>query len=73
MYTSVPNHQEALDRKIAVVCERPEKNVQQQSRGNGALGERCEQLGHVAGLPGLPASLNFALHAQYQIAFAVSH
>lgn len=45
----------------------------QQSWGSGAHGECCEQLGHVAGLPGLPASLNLALHAQDQIAFTISH
>lgn len=47
--------------------------MQQQSWGNGALRECCEQLGHVAGLPGLPARLNFALHAQYRIAFTIPH
>lgn len=69
----MPNHQEVLDHKISTVCEQLEKNVQQQIWGNGALCECCEQLGHMAGLPGLPARLHFALHVQYRIAFAISH
>lgn len=69
----MPNHEEVLDHKISVVCKQLEKNVQQQSCGSGAHRERREQLGHVAGLPGLPARLNLALHAQYQIAFTISH
>lgn len=69
----MPDHQEALDHNTPVVCELQEKTMQRRSWGNGALCKSCEQLGHVAGLLGLPARLPCALHTERRIALAISH